>query len=91
MSKLIFMAMGWTDQPTTQRFEDVPPGSTFYRFVEALAARGIVGGYPCGGPYEPCVPPENRPYFRPHNDVTRGQASKLISNSIAQPNLNAEP
>lgn len=91
MSKMIFTAMGWNDQPTTQRFQDVPPGSTFYRFVEALAARGIVGGYPCGGPYEPCVPPENRPYFRPNNDVTRGQASKFISNSNAQPNLNAEP
>jgi hypothetical protein len=49
-------------------FNDVPPGSTFYSFVRCLACRGIVGGYPCGGPGEPCP----GTYYRPNNSVTRG-------------------
>jgi hypothetical protein len=65
--------------PGTQSFEDVPPGSTFWPWIEALAARGVVNGYPCGGPGEPCVPPTNRPYFRPGAGMTRGQASKVVS------------
>jgi kelch-like protein 17 (actinfilin) len=40
-------------------FEDVPPGSTFYPFVQCLACQGILSGYPCGGQGEPCVPPDN--------------------------------
>jgi hypothetical protein len=28
------------------------------------------------------MPPQNRPYFRPNNDVTRGQAAKIISNTF---------
>ena len=44
-----------------------------------MAARGIIGGYPCGGPFEPCVAPGNRPYFRPNNNATRGQMSKIAT------------
>jgi hypothetical protein len=66
--------------PTGQTFEDVAPGSTFYDTIEHLAQLGIVNGYPCGSvPSEPCVPPGNRPYYRPNNNVTRGQLVKLIS------------
>ena len=43
---------------------------------------GIVGGYPCGGPAEPCVGPTNRPYFRPNNPVTRGQMSKIAAQTF---------
>ena len=69
-----------TPVPSTQQtFEDVPPGSTFWLWIERLASRGIIGGYPCGGPFEPCVAPGNRPYFRPNNNVTRGQLSKITS------------
>jgi hypothetical protein len=66
--------------PYTQTFEDVPPGSTFYRFVETLAEHGNINGYACGGPGEPCVPPGNRPYFRTNNNATRGQIAKIDSN-----------
>ena len=55
-------------------FVDVPAGNTFYTYVRCLACRGIVNGYPCGGPGEPCP----GAYFRPGNNVTRGQASKII-------------
>jgi hypothetical protein len=79
LSKIVAGAAGWTETPTTQTFEDVPPGSTFYVYVERIASRDIVGGYPCGGVGEPCVLPANRPYFRPNNPATRGQMSKIAA------------
>jgi hypothetical protein len=82
LAKIDTLAAGFSETPTGQTFEDVPPGSTFYPYIERMAGRGIVGGYPCGGPFEPCVPPTNRPYFRPGNDVTRGQTAKIVTNSF---------
>jgi hypothetical protein len=78
-SKIVAAAAGFADPiPSTQQtFADVPPSGTFWLWIEQLAARGIIGGYPCGGPFEPCIPPDNRPYFRPNNNVTRGQLSKI--------------
>jgi hypothetical protein len=79
LSKITSGAAGWTETPTGQTFEDAPPGSTFYLWIERLAARGIISGYPCGGPFEPCIAPANRPYFRPSNNATRGQMSKIAA------------
>jgi hypothetical protein len=42
----------------------------------------VIGGYACGGEGVPCIPPLNRPYFRPYNNVTRGQASKIVANAF---------
>jgi hypothetical protein len=61
-----------------QTFEDVAPSSTFFSYIETLAARGITSGYTCGGANEPCIPPANRPYFRPGNNVTRAQLVKFV-------------
>jgi len=71
-----------TETPTACAisFEDVPVGSTFYPYIECMACRGIINGYPCGGPGEPCDP-NNNSYFRPGNNVTRGQFSKIASNA----------
>jgi hypothetical protein len=69
-----------TATATPVQFGDVPPGSTFYPYIECLVSRGIINGYPCGGPGEPCDP-NNDPYFRPGNNVTRGQFAKIASNS----------
>jgi hypothetical protein len=82
ISKIVSNAAGFQDPVTGQTFEDVPPESTFYDFIERLASRGVMGGYPCGGASEPCVPPTNRPYFRPNNNATRGQTSKIVSNAF---------
>lgn len=82
LSKIVASAAGFTSTPTSQTFEDVAPASTFYLFVERMALRGVIDGYPCGGPGEPCVPPGNRPYFRPNANATRGQISKIVSNAI---------
>jgi hypothetical protein len=79
LAKIVSGAAGYTETPTGQIFEDVPPTGTFYLWVERLAGRGIIGGYPCGGPGEPCVAPANRPYFRPNNPATRGQMSKIAA------------
>jgi hypothetical protein len=82
LAKIDTLAAGFSETPTGQMFEDVPPGSTFYTYIERMASRGIVGGYPCGGALEPCQTPANRPYFRPNNDVTRGQTAKIVTNSF---------
>jgi hypothetical protein len=81
LSKIVSLAAGYTDPPGTQTFQDVPPGSTFYAYVQQLSSRGHIGGYRCGGAGEPCVQPANRPYFRPNNNATRGQISKIVSNA----------
>ncbi len=82
LSKITSGAAGWTETPTGQTFEDVAVGSTFYVYIERMAARGIISGYPCGGPFEPCVAPANRPYFRPNNNATRGQMSKIAASAF---------
>jgi hypothetical protein len=79
LAKIVSNAAGFSEPPLSQNFEDVPPGSTFYDFVWRLYDRSIIGGYACGGAGEPCVPPENRPYFRPNNNATRGQISKIVT------------
>jgi hypothetical protein len=81
ISKIVAIAAGYTQTPTTQTFADVPPGATFYVWVENLAQRGIMQGYVCGGAGEPCDP-QNRPYFRPNNPATRGQVSKIVANTF---------
>lgn len=77
-AKIISNAAGFDDDPSTQQFEDVPAGSTFFAFVWRLAVRGIVSGYACGGTGEPCGG-GNLPYFRPNANVTRGQITKIVS------------
>ncbi len=81
-SKIVSNAAGFIETPSGQTFEDVPSTHTFYEFIQRLASRGVMGGYECGRPDEPCIPPENRPYFRPNNDVTRGQSSKIVANTF---------
>ena len=82
LSKIVAQAAGWTDTPTAQTFEDVPGDSTFFLYIERLAGRGVINGYPCGGPYEPCVAPAYRPYFRPYSRATRGQMSKIAAQAF---------
>ncbi|MEO8285074.1 MAG: S-layer homology domain-containing protein [Chloroflexota bacterium] len=69
-----------TSTACTIEFEDVLPGNTFYPFIKCLACRNIINGYPCGGTGEPCNP-NSDPYFRPSNFVTRGQLTKIVSQS----------
>jgi hypothetical protein len=85
LAKIVSNAAGFTENVSGQTFADVPPStapSSFYVFVERLASRGVMAGYPCGTrPDEPCTA-GNRPYFRPGALVTRGQASKIVANTF---------
>jgi hypothetical protein len=81
LSKIVSNSAGYADDPDQQMFQDVPPWDTFYVWINRLARRGIITGYPCGGANEPCVPPDNLPYFRPGLNATRGQIAKIISNA----------
>jgi hypothetical protein len=79
-------AAGFSDviPPDQQTFTDVPPTNTFWVYVERLLLNrpDAMSGYPCGTiPSEPCDS-ENRPYFRPNNPLTRGQASKIVANTF---------
>jgi hypothetical protein len=67
----------------THTFADVAEGSTFHLYIERLILNrpGVMNGYPCGGAGEPCDP-QSRPYFRPGNLVTRGQTTKIVSNTF---------
>jgi hypothetical protein len=82
MAKFASNAAGFDEEvpPGTQTYTDVPPGHTFWVYIERLSARGIISGYECGNP-EPCDP-QRRPYYRPHLDVTRGQTSKIVANTF---------
>jgi hypothetical protein len=82
LAKIDSNAAGYIDTPIGKSFQDVPAGSTFYTYTQRLAKQGVMGGYPCGGAGEPCIPPNNYPYFRPNARVTRGQTSKIVANTF---------
>ncbi|MDQ5825761.1 MAG: S-layer homology domain-containing protein [Chloroflexota bacterium] len=66
LAKIVSTAQGWSLlDPGTPSFADVPRGSTFYKYVETVADRHIIGGYS-----------DNT--FRPANPATRGQISKIV-------------
>jgi hypothetical protein len=66
LCKIIVLASGWQlVRPARPTFSDVPPGSTFYEYVETAFAHSIISGYADGT-------------FRPDNNATRGQLSKML-------------
>ncbi|MEO5952110.1 MAG: S-layer homology domain-containing protein, partial [Chloroflexia bacterium] len=82
IAKIVSDAAGFSDVPPTQIFEDVNATHTFYLWVQRLASRSIISGYPCGSPGEPCITPGNRPYFRTASTTTRGQTAKITSSAF---------
>ena len=57
--------------------ETVPSG-----LLQRLAQRGLVTGFPCGQrAWEPCVLPENSPYFRPGEYSTRAQMAEMVADT----------
>jgi hypothetical protein len=86
VSKVVALALGYESvESSTPTFADVPTDSPFYEYIEALASRGILGGYTCGQDLrEPCDA-NSRPYFRSTKHVTRGQVSKIITNGFSSP------
>ncbi|HYP20170.1 MAG TPA: S-layer homology domain-containing protein [Chloroflexia bacterium] len=83
ITKIVANAAGFNEPVPagSQTFTDVAPGSPFYEFVQRLTSRSVMAGYPCGGAGEPCDG-QNRPYFRPNANATRGQISKIVANTF---------
>ena len=81
ISKIVSNAAGFQEPVSGQFYADVTVDNPFYNEIMRLTNRGVMSGYPCGGPGEPCDS-ENRPYFRWGNTVTRGQASKIVANTF---------
>jgi hypothetical protein len=83
LAKIDANAAGYGEAiPSSQQtFADVAVGSAFWLWVERVALHGVLSGYTCGGPGEPCDPLA-RPYFRAYNTATRGQASKIVANTF---------
>lgn len=90
ISKIVALADGLSGGAAVQEFQDVPLDNPFYQQIEVLASAGFMSGYACGGPGEPCIPPNKLPYFRPNNNVTRGQLSKIVSNTIGYSESHSE-
>ncbi|HUS16481.1 MAG TPA: S-layer homology domain-containing protein [Chloroflexia bacterium] len=85
LTKLTAGAAGWLLlAPDAASFADVPPSDPFYPFVATAVCHGIISGYSCGGPGEPCDT-ENRPYFRPGAPATRGQIAKIVDLALTRP------
>jgi hypothetical protein len=89
LSKIVSNAAGFDEPPVGQSFADVLPSNPFYAYIQRLSRRGVISGYDCGTNYiNPCTlqvetcDGQNRPYFRWCALVTRGQASKIVSNTF---------
>jgi hypothetical protein len=84
VSKFVANAAQFADAIPADRqsFADVPPADPFWLFVERVKAHDVISGYTCGSaPGGPCDG-QNRPYFLPGSNVTRGQTAKFITNSL---------
>jgi hypothetical protein len=69
LAKIAAKAAGYSEPVTTQTFRDVPVGNPFYLYIERMAQRHLISGYPDGT-------------FRPTANLTRGQAAKIVSNTL---------
>ncbi len=82
VAKIVVVGAGWaTVRPAVATFNDVAPGNVFYPFVETAVCRGVLDGYTCGGPGDPCP----GRYFHPVAGAVRGQIAKIVYNSAANP------
>lgn len=85
LAKIVVLGFGFLFQvPASPTFADVPTTFPFYSSIETAVVHGLVSGYACGGPGEPCDN-QNRPYFRPYANVTRGQLSKITVTAAGWP------
>jgi hypothetical protein len=81
ISKIVSNSAGFNEDPGDQIYQDVPPGSPYYAYINRLTNRGIMSGYPC--PERPAggCSPDNPVIFLPNANATRGQLAKIVSNA----------
>jgi predicted outer membrane repeat protein len=73
LAKMVVLAAGFPlITPAAPHFNDAPPGSPFYTYIETAYARGVVSGYADGS-------------FRPFYYVTRAQLAKMIVTAAGFP------
>ncbi|HEX8597388.1 MAG TPA: PQQ-dependent sugar dehydrogenase [Chloroflexia bacterium] len=87
LSKIVSNAAEFDEEVTGQTYADVPVSSdpsSFYTYIERLSDRQVMGGYACGtaDPNSGPCDDQDKPYFRPGNLVTRGQAAKIVGNTF---------
>ncbi|MFL5733817.1 MAG: S-layer homology domain-containing protein [Chloroflexia bacterium] len=77
LTKIVVLAENWEiTPPSTPTFRDVPLGDTFYGYIETAYSHNIISGYDCG---TGCLE------FRPGNNATRGQISKIVYLAVTGP------
>jgi len=73
LSKIVVVAQQWPiDTTGGPHFSDVPQTDPFYGYIETAYNRSIISGYSDGT-------------FRPGNNATRGQISKIVYLAITSP------
>ena len=73
LSKIIYLARGWSPSVAGgPHFSDVPASDPFYIYVETAYNHTIISGYS-----------DNT--FRPYNNATRGQISKIVYSAMTLP------
>lgn len=80
-AKIVSMSAGFNEDPGGQIYSDVPPGSTYYQYINRLTRRGIVSGYPCPHAPDDVCTPGYPTVFRPNDAITRGQTAKVVANA----------
>ncbi len=87
-AKVVSNAAGYQDNilPSQQTFADAPPTDPFWLYIERVSLHGVISGYTEDGvTINPCtgnVEQVGQFYFRSCNNVTRGQASKIVANAF---------
>jgi hypothetical protein len=70
LAKWVVLARGWPlDSTGAPHFIDVPTSDPLYPYIETAFNHGVISGYSDGT-------------FRPYNNVTRGQMSKMVVNAM---------
>jgi subtilisin family serine protease len=78
LAKIDANTAGYNETPSGQTFNDVPAANPFYVYIERLSLHGVINGYTCGAAGEPCP----GVYYRPNANITRGQTSKVVSQTF---------
>jgi hypothetical protein len=73
LCKILVRSTAWSIvEPPVPSFTDVPPGSTYYAYVETAKWHGIISGYGDGT-------------FHPADFALRGQLAKMLYMALTQP------
>lgn len=76
--KMVVLALAWPIyEPQQPTFTDVHPGEWHYGYIETAVLHNLISGYSDGT-------------FRPSNNITRGQLSKIIVGARPWPLLDPE-